>query len=129
MYIQKVDDSGEMSGKNKTVPERFTPQWLQSLDGRTAIAQEMRRRFDEVATDLGGADRLSYLERSLVSRYLWAEFWIQQQEREIAEGREVDVGRYTQAVNSATGLANKLGLQRKAREAPSLSEYLKAKAG
>lgn len=83
--------TGYMSGKNKTVPERFTPQWLQSLDGRTAIAQEMRRRFDEVATDLGGADRLSYLERSLVSRYLWAEFWIQQQEREIAEGRELDV--------------------------------------
>ena len=114
-----------MAGKCKTVPEQFTPQWLQSLDGRTAIAQEMRARFDEVATDLGGADRLSYLERSLVSRYLWAEFWIQQQEVAIAEGQEVDIGRYTQAVNSATGLANKLGLKRVARDVPTLADYLK----
>lgn len=114
-----------MPGKSKTVPEQFTPQWMQSLDGRTAIAQEMRRRFDEVAADLGGADQLSYLERSLVSRYLWAEFWIQQQELAIAVGQEVDIGRYTQAVNSATGLANKLGLKRVAKDVPDIATYLR----
>lgn len=110
--------------KQSTPPARYTPGWLADLDKRTAVAQEMARRFDEVATDLGGADRLSYLARSLVSRYLWSEYWIQQQERAIAEGREVDMGRYTQAVNSATGLANKLGLDRVARDVPDLQTFL-----
>ncbi|QJQ98213.1 hypothetical protein [Halomonas sp. PGE1] len=113
--------------KLKAPPRQFEPQWLTALDGRTAVAQEMRRRFDEVSADLGGD--LSYLTRSLVSRYLWQEFWIQTQEQALAEGQEVDIGRYTQAVNAASGLAAKLGLERKARDVPSLSDYLAAKGG
>lgn len=112
--------------KLKAPPRQFEPQWLTALDGRTAIAQEMRRRFDEVSADLGGD--LSYLTRSLVSRYLWQEFWIQQQEQALAEGQEVDIGRYTQAVNAASGLAAKLGLERRQRDVPNLTEYL-AKRG
>lgn len=111
--------------KLKAPPEKFEPQWLAALDGRTAIAQEMRRRFDEVSADLGGD--LSYLTRSLVSRYLWQEFWIQQQEQHLAEGKEVDIGKYTQAVNAASGLAAKLGLGRKARDVPNLVDYLAGK--
>ncbi|WP_142494757.1 hypothetical protein [Thalassovita litoralis] len=52
--------------------------------------------------DLGGVDRLSYSQRSLVERALWIEHWIAQQERELAEGRigAFDAGRWTQATNS-----------------------------
>lgn len=113
--------------KLKAPPDKFAPQWLSALDGRTAIAQEMRRRFDEVSADLGGD--LSYLTRSLVSRYLWQEFWIQTQEEALARGQEIDIGRYTQAVNAASGLAAKLGLERRQRDVPSLSDYLAAKGG
>ncbi|GEK72948.1 MULTISPECIES: hypothetical protein [Halomonas] len=115
--------------KQNDVPAEFSPGWIQSLDGRTAIAREMRRRFDEVASDLGGAESLSYLQRSLVSRYLWAEFWIQRQEQAMAEGNDVDMGRYTQAVNSASGLANKLGLDRVARDVPTVRELVSGGGG
>lgn len=113
--------------KYTSVPDQYAPSWLETLDGRTAVAQEMRRRFAEVASDLGGHEGLSYLKRSLLSRYLWAEYWIQTQERAIADGDEIDMGKYTQAVNSAVGLANKLGLDRVARDAPNLADYLAAK--
>ena len=113
--------------KLKAPPRQFEPQWLTALDGRTAIAQEMRRRFDEVASDLGGADSLSYLQRSLLSRYLFAEFWIQQREQEMAEGQEVDIGKLVQASNNLVGLANKLGLERRAKDVPNLADYLAAK--
>lgn len=115
--------------KVSTPPEKFHPDWLQALDGRTAIAQVMRSRFDEVAQDLGAAEQLSYLQRSLITRYLWAEYWIQQQELALANGGDVDMGRYTQAVNSALGIANKLGLQRVARDVPDLKSYLQQRAG
>lgn len=111
--------------KLNTPPKEFSPDWLAALDGRTAIAQALRARYAEVCADLGGDDRLSYMQRSLVSRYLFAEFWIQQQEATLANGGEVDMGRYTQAVNSASGLASKLGLERQARDVPNLQDYLR----
>jgi len=114
--------------KAKAVPTTYTPAWLHTLDKRSAVAQVMLARYEEITSDLGGVERLSYLQRSMVSRYLWSEYWIQQQEQAIAEGLEVDIGRYTQAVNAASGLANKLGMQRQAREV-SLSDYLAKREG
>lgn len=70
---------------------------------------------------------MSYAQRSLVERALWLEFWLAQQEQELATGREFDVSRWTQAANSLQGILAKLGLERRARDVPSLSEFLAAK--
>lgn len=107
-------------------PQHYSHNWLGELDGRTAVAQEMRLRWDEFTADLGGAERLSYAQRSLVSRALWLEFWMQQQEQQLAAGGEFDVGRWTQAANSLQGILAKLGLERRAKEL-SLSDFIKAK--
>jgi len=54
------------AGKNaQTVPAQFHNGWLDALDFRTAMAKEMRDRFVALTNDLGGADRLSYAQRSL----------------------------------------------------------------
>ena len=129
LYIQNADDSGEMSTKTDDIPKRYQPGWIEQMDGRRALARDMQARHREICDDLGGADSLSYLSRSLVERFLWLEFWMAEQERALADGGEFDVGKWVQAANSAQGIAQRLGLARKAREAPSLSEYLKAKAG
>lgn len=121
-------DNSPNTGKSGTVPERFQAGWLDALDGRLSLARDMRDRFATVCNDLGGADRLSYMQRSLVERCLWSEYWIAQQERELAKGNEVDMGRYTQAVNALSGLYNRLGLERRARDVPDLKSYLAAKA-
>jgi hypothetical protein len=64
-----------MAKKKSTVPEKFEQGFLETLDGRTEIAQAMRERFRAITNDLGGADRLSYVQRSLVERALWLEYW------------------------------------------------------
>ena len=57
------------TGKNaQTVPAQFHNGWLDALDFRTAMAKEMRDRFVALTNDLGGADRLSYAQRSCSKR-------------------------------------------------------------
>lgn len=114
--------------KEQTPPERYAPNWLDSLDGRTGIAQEMRQRYSALTNDLGGLDRLSYAQRSLAERALWLEYWLAQQERNLATGGEFDVGKWTQAANSLQGIFAKLGLERQAKDVPNLSDYLNRRA-
>ena len=110
------------------LPDKQSPGWLASLDGRTIVAQDMAGRFDEVCRDMGGADRLSYMQRSLIERALWIEFWLAQQERQLALGRDIDTGHYVQAANGLQGIFNRLGMDRRGRDVtPSLQDYIDAK--
>lgn len=110
---------------SKSVPSKFQPGWLDALDSRTAIARQMRERYAALTNDLGGVDALSYAQRSLCERGLWLEFWLSQQERELAEGGDFDVGKWVQAANSLQGIYSKLGLERKAKDVPDLQTWMK----
>lgn len=109
------------------IPERFAGGYLDRLDGRTAIAVTMRARWQAMTDDLGGEASLSYLQRSLVERALWIEYWIAQQERILADGGEADIGRMTQATNSLLGLYRTLGIERRQKDVTTLASYLKSK--
>jgi len=111
--------------KPQDLPDRYTPDWLEKLDGRTRLAQVVNDRLQILTTDLGGFDSLSYQQRSLAKRAIWMEAVIEQQEAALARGEDVDQGKLTQAVNSLIGLLKTLGLHRKAREVPDLQSYLK----
>lgn len=112
------------SGKSGELPERYSEDWLAKLDGRTAIARVIRDRLEDLQADLGGRDQLSYQQRSLTKRAIWMECIIEQQEIALSRGEDVDQGKLTQAVNSLIGILKTLGLQRQARDVPSLAEYL-----
>ena len=101
--------------------------WLQSLDGRTAIAQELRQRQTSLSNDLGGIESLSYQQRALVDRAIFLEYHLQQQELRLASGEQFDSGQWVQAANSLSGIFSKLGLQRKAKDV-SLSQYVSGDA-
>lgn len=103
----------------------FQRGWLDRLDSRYGLSRELRARFDAVCADLGGADRLSYMQRSLIERALWLEHWLATQESSLAKGADFDVGRWVQAANSLQGIFNRLGIERRAKEVPSLTEYLR----
>lgn len=115
--------------KQQTPPAKFTTGWLSQLDGRTGVAQVMRERYNAFTDDLGGAETLSYGQRSLVERALWLEYWLAQQEQNLATGADFDVGKWTQAANSLQGILTKLGLERRSKDVPNLQDYLKARAG
>ena len=101
---------------NKQPPVKFSPNWLDTLDGRTALAQVLRNRHTELTNDLGGIDQLSYPQKTLINRALFLEYWLEQQEQALANGGEFDAGKHTQAVNALSGLLTKLGLHRVARD-------------
>lgn len=108
-------------------PERYTPDWLESLDGRTNLAQELRHRRRALSDDLGGMDNLSYQQRSLVDRALFMEMHLQAEEMKLATGKPFDSGKWVQACNSLVGLFNRLGMHRQAKEI-SLKDYVQKKA-
>lgn len=102
--------------KQTIPPASFTANWLQTMDGRTAIAQELRQRHKALTNDLGGVDQLSYQQRALVERALWLEYHLQQEEQKLAGGDEFDSGKWTQACNALQGIFTKLGLNRVAHD-------------
>lgn len=120
-----------MAKKKSSIPDKFEQGFLETLDGRTEIAKAMRERYQAMTNDLGGADRLSYAQRSLVERALWLEYWCAHQERNLAGGQLAgfDVGKWTQAANSLQGIYSKLGLQRVAQQAPGIGELIKRNQG
>lgn len=121
---------GQKATKLLGPPKRQTASWLSRLDGRLAIAQEMRRRYQALVDDLGGEEQLSYMQRSLIERALWLEYWLAEQERALAEGRDFDVGKWVQAVNSLQGLYSRLGIGSATSNSPtSLAEAFKAVLG
>lgn len=118
----------QTGNRSAEIPVKFEQGWLDMLDGRTNLAQNLRLRYDEVCGDLGGTDSLSYFQRSLIERSLWLEYWLSKQERELAEGTtEFDVGKWVQAVNSLQGIFSRLGLHRQAKPVQSLESYLHSK--
>ena len=112
------------------IPDKFSPGYLAALDGRTAIAQDMRARWAAMTADLGGEATLSYAQRSLVERALWLEHWLAVQEQALAAGQyeAFDAGKWTQACNALQGILVKLGLERKQKDVTSLADYIKGKA-
>lgn len=113
--------------KTAEPPRQCSPGWLDGLDYRTNLARDLKARFDEVCADLGGVEALSYMQRSLIERALWLEYWLSQQERELAKGvSSFDVSRWIQAVNSLQGIYSRLGLERRDPGAglPSMSDCL-----
>lgn len=115
-----------MARKPKTPPDQYAPGWLTELDRRSAVAQTLQLRYDALTADLGGVESLSYQQRSLVERALWLEYWLQQQEVELANGGEFDAGKWTQACNALQGIYSKLGLQRVAHDV-NLGTFLQSK--
>lgn len=115
--------------KTAAPPKRYTPDWLQTLDGRTQVAAAMRSRHTALCNDLGGHERLSYQQLALIDRALFLQYWLEQEEQKLATGAEFDSAKWVQACNSLNGLLSKLGLERRAREVPALQQYLQANSG
>lgn len=110
--------------KQSALPDDYSADWIQRLDGRTRLAQAVRQRYAELTTDLGGHDALSYQRRSLAKRALWQEAVIEQMESALARGEDVDLGRMTQSVNSLQGLYKTLGLDRVAKPVDSITDII-----
>ena len=111
------------------LPQRYSADWIEKLDGRTTLAKVVQSRLAELQADLGGLQSLSYQERSLTRRAVWLEALIESREAALARGEEIEEGAHVQSVNALMGVWKALGLQRRAKDVTDLATYLRSKAG
>jgi len=116
-----------MANRKADIPATFESGWLGQLDGRMNLAKNLRDRYSELCSDLGGQAQLSYAQRSLVERALWLEYWLSTQEQQLAKGGEFDSARWTQGCNALLGVLKNLGLERRQRDVPDLQTYLRSR--
>lgn len=108
------------------IPAKYTPDFMERLDKRTVLGKAVRDRHQAVMTDLGGEEALSAVKRSLVRRFVWFEAMIEGIECRAAAGEQVDIGTWTQLVNSWLGIARLLGFERKSRPIRRLREVMES---
>ena len=109
-----------------TLPDTYRAGWLDKLDKRTKVARAIMQRIGALTSDAGGADSLSHAKMSLIRRAVFLEAICESHELRLASGEAVDVGSYTQSLNSLLGLYRLLGIERVARTVRTLHEHLKA---
>ena len=119
---------GKNSGKGtkpREVARRFRPSFLSDLDGRYPVVRGLKYRYACYTSDLGGTATLSAMEQTIVKRIVHLEHLVEQKESALLSGGTLDVHEYLSAVNTLSGLLSKIGLKRRAKQIPSLTDYLR----
>jgi hypothetical protein len=88
----------------------------EALDGRTVA----RRRFDAIAEgiaeDLGGEDRLSTVQRTLIEAFAGAAVHVHDLNARLLLGQEVDITAHASAISTMVRIASRIGTRRVARD-------------
>lgn len=108
-----------------SIPAKYSPDFMDRLDKRTVLGRAVVDRYSAIVSDLGGDQNLTAIKQSLVRRFVWFEAMIEGMECRAAAGEGVDVGTWTQLVNSWLGLARLLGLERKSRSVRRLADVMR----
>ena len=120
-----------MKKKRTQLPAKYEQNFLAKLDGRIELARELKSSYAELTNDMGGVDSLSHVKRVLAERFVWLTAMLRLTELQIAKGNRREagelLGRWIQGLNSLTGLARSLGMERKTRKVESLEGYIKSK--
>lgn len=118
--------------KPKRLPRRHRrakPQLVRrdGLDGRSNAAKFFDGLVREIETDLGGADQLSAIERSLIEAFVGARLWVDHFNTKALLGEAIDVGAYSATASVMVRIATRMGVRRRARNVtPSLRDLMKA---
>ncbi len=97
-----------------------------SLDGRT----KARKQFDAIATgiasDLGGEDRLSTVQRHLVEAFAGCALAVNAINARLLLGEPIDIVEQSQAVSTMVRIASRIGIARIPKDVTeTLSEILR----
>lgn len=103
--------------KRQTVPTLYRPNFMALMDGRLEITKALHARYDAIATDLGGIDALSTIQRSLLERFIWLEASVSKLEAEMGTASDAVLAaaimdKWTRACASLLNFAKTLGLHR-----------------
>jgi hypothetical protein len=97
------------------------------LDGRSAEARRYRDLVISYADDLGGANKLTEAQRTLIAQAATLQVQSERVQAAVLRGDVVDVEQLTRLANAAMRILTRLGLKRERRDlTPSLDDYLAA---
>ena len=97
------------------------------LDGRSAEARRYRDLAMSFADDLGGADKLTEAQRTLIAQAATLQVQSERVQAAVLRGEVIDVEQLTRLANAAMRILSRLGLKRERRDTtPTLDEYLAA---
>ena len=99
--------------KRATKPQLLT---RAELDGRTNAAKAFDALVVAIENDLGGADQLTAIERSLVEGFAGATITLQNLNARMCLGQEIDITDLSHSISSMVRVASRLGEQRRARD-------------
>jgi len=117
--------------KPSTLPAKFRSGFLAEMDKRTELARALRDNYAAIVDDIGGPSEVGHVKASLIERFCWLEAVLQTLEHEMATGqieKSEALGKWIQAVNSLSGLAKVLGVDRKLASRPWLAPTPKGEA-
>jgi len=120
-------DENKRQRKRKRIPSKYQPGFLARMDARCELTQILSSAFDEICVDCGGKESLSHTKLTLIERFVFLEYVLRQWEVRIANNPKKTaslVSRWVQGLNSLTGLARTIGLERRAKKIESLESYV-----
>jgi hypothetical protein len=99
---------------------------LPDIDLRLAIARRYRDLVAQIAIDQGGVDRCSETRMQLIRRFASGAVLAEELEARLARGENVDISEYALLSSTLVRLANRIGIERVARDiSPTLSDILR----
>ena len=119
------------SRKLTRLPEKYEPGFLREMDRRTELHKRLSERYETIVMDAGGMESIAVVKLSLIERFVFLEAMLQTWEARIVESPKAEealASRWTQAINTLQGLAQKIGLERLAPRTVDLKTYLKERA-
>jgi hypothetical protein len=118
---KKQKKPGSDEGRSKASIHAFSSRvgsgrslWFDSgtTDHRTQSARRFREIAFTVASDLGGMDSLSEVQRQLVRRHAALSLQAEKLEAALVKDEEIDVGKFTALTNTLQRVSAALGLAR-----------------
>lgn len=98
---------------------------LPGIDGRSAVARRYRDILAALASDQGGADRMSEARAQLCRRFAALAVQAEALESRLANGEPVELAEHALIASTLVRLAARIGLDRRARSVTSLGEILR----
>ncbi len=102
----------------------FSLRLITEADWRFAVVKQMRKRL-ETLMDGAGVD--TQQKEWLASRAVFIVRYLESLELDALEGTSIDFKRYFQATKSLSDVLSKLGLDREAKSAAKLTDYIDGK--
>ena len=100
---------------------------LPGVDGRSAPARRYRDIIAQIASDQGGAERISEARLQLVRRFAASAVLAEQLEAKLVAGEDIDLQDHALLCSSLVRLAQRIGIGRTPKDVtPALHDYVEA---